>query len=150
AGLGGAAAWPVLARGQQPRMPVVGLLSGVQLVGIYTDFVSEFRLGLKDTGFVEGQNVSIEYRIADGHAERMQELAADLVRRKVAVIFGMGGAGPALAAKAATSTIPIVFAMGGDAVDLGLVKSLHKPEANVTGVSFSTAQLAPKRLELLC
>jgi putative ABC transport system substrate-binding protein len=147
--IGAAAAWPIAARAQQAVMPVIGLLSGAAFEGFYSAPIREFRLGLKETGFVEGQNVAIEYRTADGHPERLRELAADLVSRQVAVIVAMGGSNSALAAKAVTATIPIVFAMGGDAVDLGLVRTLSRPEANVTGMSFTTSQLAPKRLDLL-
>jgi putative ABC transport system substrate-binding protein len=148
--LGGAAAtWPLVASAQQRGLPVIGLLNGVSFEGAFSSNVDEIRLGLKETGFVEGQNVRIEYRTADGRSERLQGLAADLVRQQVAVIVAIGGSAPALVAKATTSTIPIVFAMGGDAVDLGLVKSLNRPEANVTGMSFATTQLAPKRLDLL-
>jgi putative tryptophan/tyrosine transport system substrate-binding protein len=148
--LGGSAvaACPLVARAQQPAMPVIGLLNGVSF-NDFADQVAAFRQGLKDTGFVEGQNVTIEYRSADGRAERLPALAADLVRRQVAVIVAIGTPTPAQAAKAVTSTIPIVFAMGGDAIDYGLVTSLNRPEANVTGMSFATAQLASKRLELL-
>jgi putative tryptophan/tyrosine transport system substrate-binding protein len=149
AGLGGAAAWPLVARAQQPAMPVVGLLSGVSIEGAnsYAWAVDLIRQGLKDVGFVEGQNVLIEYRSADGHPERVRDLADDLVRRQVAVIVVIGGVG--LAAKAATSTIPLVFAIGGDFLENGLVKNFNKPEANVTGMSLNITQLAPKRLELL-
>jgi putative tryptophan/tyrosine transport system substrate-binding protein len=148
AGLG-AAAWPVVARPQQ-RIPVVGLPSGVSLEDrVYASWVDAFRQGLKDIGFVEGLNVLIEYRSADGHPERVQDLANDLVRRRVAVIFATGGSNVALVAKAATSTIPIVFAVGGDALENGLVKNFNRPEANVTGISFNTRQLATKRLDFL-
>jgi putative ABC transport system substrate-binding protein len=147
--LGGAAAWPIAAHAQQRATPVMGLLNGVSFEGAFAPYVDEIRIGLKEAGFVEGQNVAIEYRTADGHPERLADLAADLVRRKVAVIVTIGGTSTALAVKAATSTIPIVFAMGGDAVESGLVKSLGQPEANVTGISFTTSQLAPKRLDLL-
>jgi putative ABC transport system substrate-binding protein len=146
---GAAAALPLSARAQQPRMPIIGLLNGASFEGFYAPLVAEFRLGLKEKGFVEGQNVAIEYRAAEGRPERLRDLAADLARLRVAVIVTIGGSTSALAAKATTSTIPIVFAMGGDAVDLGLVKTLNKPEANVTGMSFTTSQLAPKRLDLL-
>jgi putative ABC transport system substrate-binding protein len=149
AGLSGAAAWPLAARAQQARMPVIGLLNGVSFEGAYAMPVAAIRQGLKETGFVEGQNLTIEYRSADGRAEQLPALAADLVRRQVAVIVAIGASAPALAAKAATSTIPIVFAMGGDAVELGLVKSLNRPGANVTGMSINSGPLAPKRLELL-
>jgi putative ABC transport system substrate-binding protein len=148
--LGGAAAWSLAARAQQQAVPVVGLLSGVSFDGFYAPYVNEIRAGLKEIGFVEGQNVHIEYRTADGHPERLRDLAADLVRLQVAVIIAIGASISARAAMAVTSTIPIVFANGGDAVDLGLVKSLAKPEANVTGMSFTSSQLAPKRLDLLC
>jgi putative tryptophan/tyrosine transport system substrate-binding protein len=148
--LGGAtAAWPLAARAQHTSLPVIGLLSGASFEGFYAPLVAEFRLGLKEMGFVEGQNVTIEYHTANGHPERLRDLAADLVRRRTAVIVAIGGSNTALAAKAATSTIPIVFAVGGDAVANSLVQSLSKPEANVTGMSFNNAQLAPKRLDLL-
>jgi putative tryptophan/tyrosine transport system substrate-binding protein len=146
--LGSAAAWPFAARAQQAAMPVIGLLNAVSFKGSFESYVGEIRLGLKHTGFVEGQNLAIEYRTADGHPERLRDLAAELVRRRVAVIVAIGGPNSALAAKTVTSTIPIVFAMGGDA-EIGLVKSLNRPEANVTGISFTSSQLAPKRLELL-
>jgi putative tryptophan/tyrosine transport system substrate-binding protein len=151
AGLGGAAAaWPLAARAQKPVMPVVGLLSGVSFEDrSYALSVAEIREGLQEVGFVEGQNVLIEYRSADGHPERVKDLADDLVRRQVAVIVAIGGSNTALAAKAATPTIPIVFAAGGDALENGLVKNFNKPEANVTGMSFNTRQMAPKRLDLL-
>jgi putative tryptophan/tyrosine transport system substrate-binding protein len=129
-------------------MPTVGLLSGVSIEGAnsYAPQVALIRQGLKDVGFVEGQNMLIEYRSADGHPERVRDLADDLVRRQVAVIVVIGGV--ARVAKAATSTIPIVFADGADALD-GLVKNFNKPEANVTGMSLNITQLAPKRLEFL-
>jgi putative tryptophan/tyrosine transport system substrate-binding protein len=148
AGLGGAATWPLVGRAQQ-RMPTVGLLSGVSIEGAnsYGGQVYLIRQGLKDVGFVEGQNVHIEYRSADGHPERVRDLADDLVRRQVAVIVVIGGAG--LAAKVATSTIPLVFAVGGDFLEMGLVKNFNKPEANVTGMSLNITELAPKRLEFL-
>jgi putative tryptophan/tyrosine transport system substrate-binding protein len=147
AGLGGAVTWTLTARAQQ-RMPTVGLLSGVSLEA-YALSVDEIRQGLKEVGFVEGRNVLIEYRSAEGHPERVKGLADDLVRRQVAVIVAIGGSNVALAAKAATSTIPIVFAVGGDALENGLVKNFNKPEANVTGMSMNTRQLAPKRLDFL-
>jgi putative tryptophan/tyrosine transport system substrate-binding protein len=150
AGLGGAAAWPLVARGQQRKLAMIGLLNGASFEGPYAVSVAAIRHGLLEVGFVEGQNLTIEYRTANGRADRLPELAADLVRRQVAVIIAIGAATPAQAAKAVTATIPIVFANGSDAVELGLVKSLSRPEANVTGMSFATRQLAPKRLELLC
>jgi len=149
AGLGGAAAWPAIARSQQPGLPVIGLLSGASFEGTYAPLVDEIRQGLKEAGFVEGQNVLIEYRSADGRYERLRDLAADLVRRQVAVIVALGSSRSARAAKATTSTIPIVFAIGVDAVEIGLVKSLNKPEANLTGMSLITTELMPKRLDLL-
>jgi len=145
--LGGAAAdWPPAARAQQPRMPVIGLLSGVSFES-YADRIAAFRQGLKDAGFVEGRNVLIEYRSADGRVERQAALAADLVHRQVAVIVAVGASGNA-AAKA-TSTIPIVFAAGGDPYFGGTVKSLSRPGGNVTGVSFFSNTLGAKRLGLL-
>jgi putative tryptophan/tyrosine transport system substrate-binding protein len=147
AGLGGAAAWPLTARAQQ-RIPAVGLLGGVSFEA-YPRAVEDIRQGLKDVGFIEGQNMLIEYRSADGHPERVQDLANDLVRRRVAVIIAIFGSNVALAAKAATSTIPVVFAVGADALEIGLVKNFNKPEANVTGMSFNARQLAPKRLDFL-
>jgi putative ABC transport system substrate-binding protein len=147
--LGGAATtWPLAARAQQPALLVVGVLNFVSLEA-YADRIASFRRGLRDTGFVEGQGLLLEYRSADGHEERLPALAADLVRQKVAVIFALGGDAAARAAMAITSTIPIVFATGGDPIADGLVKSLSRPEANLTGVSFYSDQLAGKRLELL-
>ena len=149
AGLGSAVAWPVVARAQQlPPLLVVGVLNFVSIEA-YADRIASFRQGLKDTGLVEGLGLLLEYRSADGHEERLPVLAADLVRQKVAAIFALGGDAAALAAKAATSSIPIVFATGGDPIANGLVKSLSRPEANLTGVSFYSDQLAGKRLELL-
>jgi putative tryptophan/tyrosine transport system substrate-binding protein len=149
AGLGSAAAWPVAVRAQQRAMPVIGLLNGVSFES-YADRVAAFRQGLMETGFVEGRNVAIEYRSADGRYERAPALAADLVRRQVAVIVAIGaGSRTAQAAKTVTSTIPIVFAAGADAIRSGLVTSISRPEANVTGVSFNNNNLGPKRLSLI-
>jgi putative ABC transport system substrate-binding protein len=146
--LGGAAAWPLAARAQQPAMPVVGFL-GSTPAGPYAAIVAAFRQGLKETGFVEGQNLAIEYRWADNQHDRLPALAADLVSRKVAVIVTSGSVPPALAAKAATSTIPIVFHTGLDPLAAGLVSSINRPGGNITGVTFLTEASTLKRLSLL-
>jgi len=142
--LGGAAAWPLAVRAQQPTMPVVGFLSGASPDGM----VAAFRQGLDQSGYVEGQNVAVEYRWAEGHYDRLPALAADLVRQQVAVIV-TAGTPPAFAAKAATSTIPIVINAGIDPVQAGLIASLNRPGGNVTGIATLTAELAAKRVELL-
>jgi putative ABC transport system substrate-binding protein len=145
---GGAAAWPLTLRAQQKAMPVIGYLS-VGAPDVSAQSVAAVRQGLSETGYVEGKNLAIEYRWAEGHYDRLAALVADLVGRKVEVIVaGGGGVGP-LAAKRATSTIPIVFSYGGDPVELGLVASLARPGGNLTGVSIQVAELVPKRLELL-
>jgi ABC-type uncharacterized transport system substrate-binding protein len=147
AGLG-AAVWPVMARAQQPGVPVIGYLGTQSADDDYKIITVPFLQGLKETGHVEGQNVAIEYRWADNQYDRLPALAADLVRRRVAVIVATTSPA-ALAAKAATTTIPIVFTTGGDPVALGLVASLNRPGANLTGIAFLSAELAPKQLQLL-
>jgi putative tryptophan/tyrosine transport system substrate-binding protein len=143
---GAAAAWPLVARAQQP--PVVGFLS-IATASSYAHLVAGFRRGLEENGFVEGRNMAIEYRWADGKYERLASLAADLVAQQVAVIVTSGGDNPALAAKAATRTTPIVFNAGDDPVKIGLVASLAHPGGNVTGVNIFTIELVEKRLGLL-
>jgi len=149
-GLLGSAAltWPFAAHAQRPTVPVVGFL-GTTTQQDFSDRVSAFREGLKETGFVEGQNVAIEYRWSEGNYDRLPALAADLVRRQVAVIAAVGGEPSPLAAKSATTTTPIVFSLGSDPIKLGLVTSLNRPGGNITGVNFFQSELGAKRLGLL-
>ena len=143
-----AASWPLAAQAQQPTMPVVGFLNSALAVK-WSPFVAAFRQGLSETGYVEGQNVGIEFRWAEGHYDRLPGLAADLVRAGVAVIVATGGATSALAAKQTTTTIPIVFSTGGDPIKEGLVASINRPGGNITGVNLLTTGLEAKRLEIL-
>src|SRR5262247_2177610 len=146
--LGGAVAWPLAARAQQQPMPVIGILA-VASPEDNAVRLRAFREGLRVAGYVEGQNVNIQYRWAEAHTDRLAELAAQLVRDQVSVLVAAGGTASALTAKAATTSIPIVFGIGADPVDIGLVASLNQPGGNVTGVTSLNIEVAPKRLELL-
>src|SRR5262245_48182654 len=146
--LGGAAAWPLAARAQQPAMPVIGYLGGTAPGRYREPLITAFRQGLKEVGFVEGHNVAIEFRWAEGHYERLPPLATELVSRGMAVILA-GSLPSALAAKQATTMIPIVFVMGADPVKLGVVASLNRPSGNVTGIYQYFGALGGKRLELI-
>ena len=147
--LGVAAAWPLAAGAQQMVLPVIGYISAALPEQLPTNYLTVFRKGLAEVGFVEGKNAAIEFRFAHLDIDRLPELAADLVRRRVAVIVAPGNAAAALAAKAAMTTIPIVFDIGGDPVETGLVASLNRPGGNITGVAQMNAELSAKRLGLL-
>jgi putative ABC transport system substrate-binding protein len=145
---GGAAAWPFVAFPQQPAVPVIGFLNSTSPIE-WAPFVKAFKKGLSEEGYVDGQNVAIEYRWAEGQYNRLPGFAAELVARRVSILVATGGEVAAQAAKSATNIIPIIFTVGGDPVKLGLVASLNRPGGNVTGVNLLTSSLAAKRLEIL-
>jgi putative ABC transport system substrate-binding protein len=146
--IGGATIWPLAARAQQPALPLIGFLSSASPIG-WDNYIAAFRNGLLDQGFVEGKNVAIEYRWANGEYERLSILAAELVSLRATLVVASGGTTSALAAKKVTSTIPIVFTGVPNPVELGLVASLNRPAGNLTGISVLTTELLPKRFELL-
>src|SRR5690349_15889745 len=146
--VGAAAVWPTLASGQQPALPVIGFMSG-RAPDDSRHLLAAFHQGLGEAGFTEGKNVAVEYRWALGQYDRLPALAADLVKQRVAVLAAVGGDLSALAAKQATSTIPIVFGLGGDPIKAGIVESLNRPGGNLTGYTLLTADLEPKRLGML-
>jgi putative ABC transport system substrate-binding protein len=148
AGLGGVAAWPLVVRAQERPRPVIGFLCS-QSENSFADFATVFREGLKETGYVEGENVTIEYRWAEGHYERLAGLATELLEQHPSVIATIGGSPAALAAEAATATVPIVFETGFDPVSSGLVTSLNRPTGNATGILHAPTMLGPKLLEIL-
>jgi putative ABC transport system substrate-binding protein len=145
---GGVAAWPFAARAQQPAMPVIGFLHGLS-PEVFAPFLAAFREGLSEAGFIDGQNMRIDFRWAEGQYDRLPAMAKELVGQQVALIVAGGGDRPALAAKAATTTIPIVFTGSDDPVGFGLVTSLNRPGGNVTGVSLFTSELEVKKFALL-
>src|SRR6516225_8312938 len=148
--LGGAAMWPIAGRAQQPAMPVIGFLSSYSSSDAFAQYLlAAFHQGLKQAGYVEGQNVAVEYRWAGNEYERLTALAAELVRRRVNVIATGSASLAVLAAKTVTTTIPIVFLMGGDPVKLGVVASLNQPGGNLTGITTLNTEITPKRIEVL-
>jgi putative ABC transport system substrate-binding protein len=146
--IGGASAWPLAARAQQPAVPVIGFM-GLETADRYADRLGPFHQGLKETGFVEGQNVAVEYRWAQGHYDRYPEMAAEFVRRQVTVIAATGGEPSPQSAKAATQTIPVVFTANGDPVREGLVASLNRPGGNITGITVFGTAAVTKRVQLI-